>query len=94
MIPGVVREAARRFRDDVALVSSDGEEVTYLDLYHRSEAAAACLYGQGVREGDVVAIALPSGIDYVIAYLAAARIGAKTYRSARATRCTRGRRAA
>jgi len=78
LIGGVVREAARRFRDDVALVSSDGEEVTYLDLYHRSEAAAGWLFEQGVGEGDVVAIALPSGIDYVIAYLAAARIGAIT----------------
>lgn len=77
MIPGIVQEAARRFRDRVAIVAPDGE-ATYLDLYHRSEAAAATLHAQGVRPGDVVAIDLPSSLAYVIAYLAAARLGAIT----------------
>ncbi len=78
MIPGVVREAARRFRDRVAVVSHEGTELTYFDLYHHSEAVAAGLAERGVRQGDVVALALPSGFDYVIAYLATARLGAIT----------------
>ena len=65
MIPGVVREAARRFRDRVALVAPDGAELTYIDLFAHSEAVAAGLARRGVRPGDVVALALPSSLDYV-----------------------------
>jgi acyl-CoA synthetase (AMP-forming)/AMP-acid ligase II len=78
MIPGVVREAARRFRDRVSFVSHEGAALTYIDLYVQSEAVAAGLNERGVCPGDVVALALPSSFDYVIAYLAAARIGAIT----------------
>jgi acyl-CoA synthetase (AMP-forming)/AMP-acid ligase II len=78
LIPGVVEEAARRFRDRVAFVSADGVELTYFDLYHLSQAVASGLVDRGVGPGSVVALALPSGLDYVIAYLAAARIGAIT----------------
>lgn len=78
MIPGVVREAARRFRAQTALVSPDGYEVTYFDLYHRSEAVAAGLSQRGVEPGDVVSLVLRSSPDYVVAYLAAARLGAIT----------------
>jgi acyl-CoA synthetase (AMP-forming)/AMP-acid ligase II len=78
VIAGIVREAARRFRDRVAFVGPDGDELTYIDLYQRSEAAAARLAAAGVRVGDVVALQIPSGLDYVIAYLGAARLGAIT----------------
>jgi acyl-CoA synthetase (AMP-forming)/AMP-acid ligase II len=78
LIPGVVEEAARRFRDRVALVDASGAELTYFDLYHHSESVAAGLLARGVGLGDVVALALPSSLDYVIAYLAAARVGAIT----------------
>jgi acyl-CoA synthetase (AMP-forming)/AMP-acid ligase II len=77
LIAGIVREAARRFRDRVAIVAPDGE-ATYLDLYHRSEAAAVVLHSQGVGEGDVVALDMPSSLAYVVAYLASARLGAIT----------------
>ncbi len=78
MIPGVVKEAARRFRDQVAIVAPDGSEMTYLDLYRASEATAGGLLARGIAMGDVVALCLRSSPDYVIAYLAAARIGAIT----------------
>lgn len=78
MIPGVVREAAMRFRDRVALVAPDGYDVTYFDLYHLSEHVAAGLAARGVQPGDVVSLVLRSSPDYVIAYLAAARVGAIT----------------
>ncbi|MEX2538618.1 MAG: class I adenylate-forming enzyme family protein [Actinomycetota bacterium] len=78
MIPGVVEEAARRFRDRVALVDASGAELTYFDLFHNSEAVAAGLNARGISVGDVVALALPSSLDYVVAYLAAARLGAIT----------------
>lgn len=79
MIPHVVREAAQRFGDRVALVAEDtGVELTYLELHQLTEAVAPGLHERGVRPGDVVALAVPSGLDYVVAYLAAARIGAIT----------------
>ncbi len=78
MIPGVVREAARRFRDDIAIVAPDGEQISYLDLYKRSERVAGGFLAQGIRAGDVVALTFGSSIGYVLAYLGAARIGAIT----------------
>jgi acyl-CoA synthetase (AMP-forming)/AMP-acid ligase II len=78
LIPGVVREAARRFRDQVALVDPDGVETTYLDLYRASEDAAGGLLSLGVKHGDVVALCMRSSRAYVVSYLAAARIGAIT----------------
>ncbi|MGH2760362.1 MAG: class I adenylate-forming enzyme family protein [Actinomycetota bacterium] len=78
MIPGVVKEAGKRFRDHVALVAPDGYEVTYLDLYRRSEEVAAGLLERGVGPGSVVSLVLSSSPDYVVAYLAAARVGAIT----------------
>lgn len=79
MIPGVVKEAGKRFGDHVALVAEDtGVELTYKELWQLTEAVAPGLIERGARPGDVVALALPSGLDYVIAYLAAARIGAIT----------------
>jgi acyl-CoA synthetase (AMP-forming)/AMP-acid ligase II len=76
LIAAIVREAARRFRDKVAVVDADGDQLTYFDLFHRSEAIAGGLLESGVQAGDVVALALPSSLDYVVAYLGAARIGA------------------
>jgi acyl-CoA synthetase (AMP-forming)/AMP-acid ligase II len=78
VIPEVVREAARRFRGEIALVSPDGVELSFIELYQLSEAVAAGLHARGVGPGDVVALALPSSADYVVAYLAAARVGAIT----------------
>ncbi len=78
MIGGVVREAAKRFRDEIAIVAPDGEQISYLDLYKRSEAVAGGFLRQGIKAGDVVAITFGSSIEYVLAYLGAARIGAIT----------------
>src|SRR4029079_5747904 len=78
MIPGVVREAVRRFRDEIAIVAPDGTPISYLDLYKRSEAVAGGFLAQGIKAGDVVALTFGSSIEYVLAYLGAARIGAIT----------------
>lgn len=78
MLAQVVDEAARRFGDTAAFVGPDGTETTYEDLRRRSGAIAAGLRDRGITEGDVVALRMPSDISYVVAYLAAARIGAIT----------------
>lgn len=55
----------------------DGEErVTYAQLAARSAGVAALLADRGVRRGDVVAIRLPTSIEFALAYLGALRLGA------------------
>ena len=74
----IVTEAARRFGDRVAFVDPDGTPLTYAELDRRSDAVAAGLTARRVEEGDVVVLRLPSETPYVVAYVAAAKIGAIT----------------
>ena len=78
MIGGVVREAARRFGDRVAIVDPDGTPITYRELYVRSERIAGGFVREGIGPNRVLAITFGSSISYVLAYLAAARVGAIT----------------
>ena len=78
MIPVTVAEAARRFGDRIAYVSEHDWSVTYADIDRISDEVAAGLAREGVREGDVVALVLPPGIEYLLAYCGAAKIGAIT----------------
>ena len=73
-----VREAARRFAGAPALVTEHGDELTYAELDRRSDEVAAGLAAAGVGPGGVVALVLPSGVAYVVAYAAAAKLGAAT----------------
>lgn len=78
MLPATIREAARRFGERTAYVADDGWRLTYTDLDRRSDLVACGLARRGVREGDVVALVLPPGPEYLLAYLAAAKLGAIT----------------
>jgi acyl-CoA synthetase (AMP-forming)/AMP-acid ligase II len=73
-----VRAAAARFGPRTALVDPDGTTLSYADLDVRSEEVAAGLRLGGVEAGDVVLLRLPSVSAYVIAYAAAAKVGAIT----------------
>ncbi len=53
-----------------------GERLTYGDWDVLADRLAAALAGRGVARGDVVALLLPSTPFYLVAYLAAVRIGA------------------
>lgn len=50
--------------------------ITFEQWAAAADGLAGWLIGEGVRAGDVVAIELPSGIDYAIAYQAIVRAGA------------------
>ncbi len=78
MIPETLREAARRFGDSVAYVTPRGWPITYAELDRTSDEAAVGLRGRGVGAGDVVCLALPPGIEYLVCYLAVAKLGAIT----------------
>lgn len=78
MLAATVREAARRFGDLTAFVDPDGTTVSYRDLDRRSDAVAAALAARGVALGDRVVLRIPSDSGYVVAYAAAAKLGAIT----------------
>jgi acyl-CoA synthetase (AMP-forming)/AMP-acid ligase II len=78
VLAATVREAGRRFGALPAFVDPDGSTVTYADLDRRSDAAASALAARGVGAGDRVVLRLPSDSGYVVAYAAAAKIGAIT----------------
>jgi len=77
-LAAAVRGAARRFTDRVAVQSWDGWALTYADLDRLSDEVAAGFAARGVADGDVVALVLPSTPDYLVAYAAAAKVGAAT----------------
>jgi acyl-CoA synthetase (AMP-forming)/AMP-acid ligase II len=77
VLDGIIRETARRFGDAVAYDGWDGQ-LSYVDLDRSTDEVAGGFAAIGVTPGDVVALRLPSGGDYLIAYGAAAKLGAIT----------------
>ncbi|SHN18289.1 class I adenylate-forming enzyme family protein [Cryptosporangium aurantiacum] len=75
-IDDLLRAAAGRHGDREAYVEPGGERLTFAEWDTRSDALAAALVAGGISTGDVVALMLPSGIDYAICYAAVARLGA------------------
>ena len=80
MLGDVVREAARRFGDTPVIVTEEGHSLTYTQLDRLSDEVAAGMERRGLRrgQGDVVGLLMSSGPGYVVAYAAAAKIGAVT----------------
>jgi acyl-CoA synthetase (AMP-forming)/AMP-acid ligase II len=74
MLAAEIRSAAQRFGDATVMVALDGE-LTYNSLDSRSQRIAAALWRSGVRAGDRIALRLPSGTAYLLAYAAAAKLG-------------------
>jgi acyl-CoA synthetase (AMP-forming)/AMP-acid ligase II len=67
--------AREQFRDREAYVEDD-RRVTFGEWLAASDRVATLLADRGVRAGEVVAILLPTSIDYAITYAAVARLGA------------------
>nr|WP_055503636.1 AMP-binding protein [Nonomuraea pusilla] len=68
-------EAARRFGEHAAVVTGSSV-LSFAALDRLSDQVAAGLAHRGTRVGDVVALALPDGPEFVICHVAAAKIGA------------------
>jgi acyl-CoA synthetase (AMP-forming)/AMP-acid ligase II len=78
-VASTVGAAAEHFGERPALVASAGWSVSYTELHRLSDEVAAVLAADhGIGEGDLVALALPSSPDYVVAYAAIAKLGAIT----------------
>jgi acyl-CoA synthetase (AMP-forming)/AMP-acid ligase II len=78
MLPQTTREAARRFGDATAYITEQDRAISFAELDRDSDEIAAGLASRGVGVGDVVALILPPGPEYLLAYLAAAKVGAIT----------------
>ncbi|QZH58358.1 acyl--CoA ligase [Mycolicibacterium farcinogenes] len=61
---------------DHPLLICDEERITYAEAQHRSAEVAAGLLTLGAGKGTHVGLLYPNGVDFVVAMLAAARIGA------------------
>ena len=78
MLTEIARRAAVEFADTEAFVTEHGWSITYAELDRAADEAATGLFERGIRPGSVVALATPSNVDFVVLYLAGARIGAVT----------------
>lgn len=71
----VVRRAAELFGDRPCIIT-DEETTTFVDLERQSRHLAKRLLAAGVGKGTRVGMHIPAGNDWVVAFAAAARIGA------------------
>jgi acyl-CoA synthetase (AMP-forming)/AMP-acid ligase II len=78
MLAATLREAARRFADEPAYVAEAGWPLSYRFLDRASDEAAVGMARRGLRAHDVLALVLPPGPEYLVSYLAAAKLGAVT----------------
>ena len=78
MLGATLREATRRFDDAPAYIAPDGWPLSFRELDHLSDEVAGGLAHRGFGIGDVVALVLPPGPEYLVAYLASAKVGAIT----------------
>jgi len=78
MLTRISRRAAVDHADRAAFVAPEGWDISYRQLDRAADEAAAGLSERGLREGSMLALATGSVVDYVVLYLAAARLGAVT----------------
>lgn len=78
MLTRIARRVAADFADTAAYRTQQGWGISYADLDRAADEAAAGLSARGVAERDAVALVLESTVDYVVLFLALARLGAVT----------------
>ena len=74
-IPEFIRTRVEAFGERPLIVLND-ERITYREADERSQALARGLLATGVAKGTRVGLLAPNGPDWVVGFLAAARIGA------------------
>jgi acyl-CoA synthetase (AMP-forming)/AMP-acid ligase II len=78
LLPDTLREAAKRFDESIAYVTPRNWPLSYRDLDRVTDEVAVGLLQRGIREGDVVGLVLPPGVEYLVCYLAIAKVAAIT----------------
>jgi acyl-CoA synthetase (AMP-forming)/AMP-acid ligase II len=72
----MLRRSVDRQPDAQALMELGGPRVTYRELWHRSARIAGGLRQAGVGRGDRVAVRLPNGVDWCLAFFGIQLAGA------------------
>lgn len=72
----MLRASVERGRDATAIVEVGGRSLSYGELWDAAARVAGGLREAGVRRGDRVAILLPNGADWVLAFFGAQFLGA------------------
>jgi long-chain acyl-CoA synthetase len=67
-VVAMLESVSRRFPDREALVELDGPRMTYEELWQRAQSIAGGLRATGLTRGGRVAIVLPNGIDWCLAF--------------------------
>lgn len=76
-LSGYIRAHAKAFPDREAIVYL-GKVIDYAGLDRQADRVAAWLHEHGCRKGDVLGVHLPNTPEYVVAFVAAARLGMVT----------------
>jgi acyl-CoA synthetase (AMP-forming)/AMP-acid ligase II len=74
-LPELLRRAAHRHGDADFVVSAD-RRCSFIEAERMTRAVAKQMIGAGVGKGARVGIALPTSVDWMVGWLAAARVGA------------------
>ena len=74
-LPALLHRAATEFGDDDYVVTPT-ERMTFADAELRSAHAARWLLARGVGKGTRVGLFFPNGVDWIVWWLAASRVGA------------------
>jgi acyl-CoA synthetase (AMP-forming)/AMP-acid ligase II len=72
----MLRASVERDPGGLAVAEVGGDRVTYQELWDRAARVAGGLRSEGVERGDRVAIRLPNGLDWVLAFWGAQLAGA------------------
>jgi acyl-CoA synthetase (AMP-forming)/AMP-acid ligase II len=78
MLPEIVKTAAIDFKDKTALDCEGTISVSYEELDRISDEMSGALLERGLVEGSLILLSLPTSIEYLIAYIAASKIGVIT----------------
>ncbi|MCY3862128.1 MAG: class I adenylate-forming enzyme family protein [bacterium] len=73
-----IRASGKRFPDRPALVAEEGWAVSFAHFDRLTDEVAVGLARRGVSHGEVVALLVPSSVDYLVLYGALAKLGAIT----------------
>lgn len=74
-VPALLRHAAAEFADHDYVVTAT-DRLTYADAERRSADVARRLLARGIGKGARIGLFFPNGVDWVVWWLAASRIGA------------------
>src|SRR5262245_43204875 len=78
LLSAPISQPTRRFADRTAYVTEAGWPLSYDAIDRVSDELAAGFAARGLTTGDVLALVLPPGPEYLLAYCAAAKLGAIT----------------